>query len=136
MKWGIKPVARANGIYKNIGWHTFRHSFATLLKANGEDVKAVQEPLRRESSGITLAVYTHAVTSNKRAAKSKVVKMMIPGVGQNAGEIARRKLWLRLNGFLSDPCTCASPAALPHSHIRFASFPQTNCSRDSLITRK
>jgi integrase len=25
------------------GWHTFRHTFATLLKANGEDVKTVQE---------------------------------------------------------------------------------------------
>ncbi len=35
MKRYIKPVARANGIYKDIGWHTFRHTFGTLLKANG-----------------------------------------------------------------------------------------------------
>jgi integrase len=39
MKRHILPVARANGIRKRIGWHTFRHSFGTLLKANGEDVK-------------------------------------------------------------------------------------------------
>jgi len=39
MKRHIKPVAKANGIHKKIGWHTFRHSFGTLLKANGEDVK-------------------------------------------------------------------------------------------------
>ena len=26
MKRYIKPVAKANGIYKNIGWHTFRHT--------------------------------------------------------------------------------------------------------------
>ncbi|MBS1822993.1 MAG: tyrosine-type recombinase/integrase [Acidobacteria bacterium] len=39
MKRYVKPVARAAGIHKNIGWHTFRHSFGTLLKANGEDVK-------------------------------------------------------------------------------------------------
>ena len=45
MKRYIKPVARANGIYKNMGWHTFRHTFGTLLKANGEDVKTVQELL-------------------------------------------------------------------------------------------
>jgi site-specific recombinase XerD len=32
---------RANDINKNIGWHTFRESFGTLLKANGEDVKAL-----------------------------------------------------------------------------------------------
>jgi len=39
MKRHIRPVARANGINKRIGWHTFRHTFGTLLKANGEDVK-------------------------------------------------------------------------------------------------
>ena len=43
MKRHIRPVAKANGINKKIGWHTFRHSFGTLLKANGEDVKTVQE---------------------------------------------------------------------------------------------
>jgi site-specific recombinase XerD len=42
MKRQIRPVVKANGINKNIGWHTFRHSFGTLLKANGEDVKTVQ----------------------------------------------------------------------------------------------
>jgi site-specific recombinase XerD len=45
MKRYVKPVALKAGINKNIGWHTFRHSFGTLLKANGEDVKTVQELL-------------------------------------------------------------------------------------------
>jgi integrase len=62
-------------------WHTFRHSFGTLLKANGEDVKTVQELLRHGNSRITLDVYTQAVNSNKRAAQSKVVKMMVSMVG-------------------------------------------------------
>ena len=91
MKRYIKPVAKANGIYKNIGWHTFRHTFGTLLKANGEDVKTVQELLRHANSRITLDVYTQAVGSNKRAAQSKVVRMMIPGVGQNTGEMDPQK---------------------------------------------
>jgi integrase len=86
MKRYIQPVAHAAGIHKNIGWHTFRHSFGTLLKANGEDVKTVQELLRHANSRITLDVYTQAVTSHKRAAQSKVVKMMIPNVGQVASE--------------------------------------------------
>ena len=81
MKRYIKPVARTAGITKRIGWHTFRHSFGTLLKANGEDVKTVQELLRHANSRITLDVYTQAVTSNKRAAQSKVVTMMVPNVG-------------------------------------------------------
>ncbi len=79
----IRPVARRAGIYKNIGWHTFRHSFGTLLKANGEDVKTVQELLRHANSRITLDVYTRAVNSQKRAAQSKVVSMMVADVGQN-----------------------------------------------------
>jgi site-specific recombinase XerD len=84
MKRYIKPVAQKAGITKNIGWHTFRHSFGTLLKANGEDVKTVQELLRHANSRITLDVYTQAVNSNKRAAQSKVVRMMVSNVGTNS----------------------------------------------------
>jgi integrase len=62
-----------------------RHSFGTLLKANGEDVKTVQELLRHANSKITLDVYTQAVNSHKRAAQSKVVQMMVPGMGTNVG---------------------------------------------------
>jgi len=86
MKRYIKPVARKAGINKNIGWHTFRHSFGTLLKANGEDVKTVQELLRHANSRITLDVYTQAVNSNKRAAQSKVVRMMVSDGGQKREE--------------------------------------------------
>jgi integrase len=86
MKRHIQPVAKAIGIHMNIGWHTFRHSFGTLLKANGEDVKTVQELLRHANSRITLDVYTQAVNSNKRAAQSKVVRMMVSDVGQKVEE--------------------------------------------------
>jgi len=87
MKRYIKPVARKAGITKNIGWHTFRHSFGTLLKANGEDIKTVQELLRHANSRITLDVYTQAVTSNKRAAQSKVVRMMVPDAGTKKANV-------------------------------------------------
>ena len=87
MKRYIRPVARKAGIHKQIGWHTFRHTFGTLLKANGEDVKTVQELLRHATSRITLEVYTQAVTSHKRAAQSKVVKMMVPNQGESRAEV-------------------------------------------------
>jgi len=54
MKRYIKPAAKKVGIHKNIRWHPFRHSFGTILKANGEDVKTVQELLRHANSRITL----------------------------------------------------------------------------------
>jgi integrase len=85
LKRYIKPAAQAAGINKNIGWHTFRHSFGTLLKSNGEDVKTVQELLRHANSRITLDVYTQAVNSHKRAAQSRVVQMILPAVGTNVG---------------------------------------------------
>ena len=74
----IRPAARRCGITKTIGWHTFRHSYATQLKANGEDVKVVQESLRHANSRITLDTYTQAVTPAKRQAQTKVVSMILP----------------------------------------------------------
>jgi integrase len=69
------------------GTLTFRHSFGTILKANGEDVKTVQELLRHANSRITLDVYTQATTTNKRAAQSRVVKMMVPNLGETKGAV-------------------------------------------------
>jgi integrase len=86
MKRHIRPVAKANRISKRIGWHTFLHTFGTLLKANGEDVKTVQELLRHANSRITLEVYTQATTSNTRAAQSRIGRMMVPNLGEIRGE--------------------------------------------------
>jgi hypothetical protein len=44
---------RISGIHKNIGSHTFHHTFGMLLKDNGEDVKTVHEFLRHANSRIT-----------------------------------------------------------------------------------
>lgn len=77
----IRPAAKRAGITKTIGWHTLRHTYATLLKANGEDVKTVQELMRHANSMITLDVYTQAVTPAKRLAQRKVVEMLSGGAG-------------------------------------------------------
>jgi integrase len=76
LRKAIRPAAVRAQINKHIGWHTFRHSFATLLKANGEDVKVVQESLRHANSRITLDTYTQAVSPAKRRAQAKVVEMI------------------------------------------------------------
>ncbi len=62
----------------HVNWHVFRHTFSTLLAANGEDMKTVQSPLRHANPAITMAIYTHAVTSKKREAQSRVVEMVLP----------------------------------------------------------
>jgi integrase len=84
MKRWIRPAAKRAGIAKHISWHTFRRTYSTILKANGEDIKTVQELLRHANSRITLDIYTQAVTPAKRAAQSKVVQMIVPKTAQAA----------------------------------------------------
>lgn len=74
----VQPAAKRLGITKHIGWHSFRRTFATLLKGSGEDVKTVQELMRHANSRLTLDVYAQALTPVKRAAHLKVVEMIQP----------------------------------------------------------
>jgi len=67
----IQPAAVKAGITKHIGWHTFRHSYTSLLKSNGEDVKVVQKLLRHANSRITMDVYAHALTPASRTASPR-----------------------------------------------------------------
>ncbi len=76
----LKPALKAAGIAGNVGWHTLRHTFGTLMKANGEDIKTIQELLRHSNYKVTADTYTQAVTPTKRAAQTKLVKMiLLPG---------------------------------------------------------
>ena len=77
MQYHIQPAARAVGLRKKIGWHTLRHSLATSLHHNGEEIKVVQELLRHASCKITLDIYAQAVSADKRRAHSRVVQDFI-----------------------------------------------------------
>jgi len=65
----IRPAAKRAGITKRIGWHTLRHTFGTLLKANGEDVATVQALMRHANVSVTMNTYVQAVTPAKRKAQ-------------------------------------------------------------------
>jgi integrase len=82
----IRPAAKEAGITgKVIGWHTFRHSLGTNLRSLGVDIKTAQELLRHANVQTTLNIYTQAVSSQKRKASAKVVKMLLPsGVWKEA----------------------------------------------------
>jgi integrase len=79
LKRQIRPAVKRAGILKHVGWHTFRRTFSTLLKANGEDIKTVQELLRHATVKMTLEVYAQAVTPAKRQAQSKLAGMLREG---------------------------------------------------------
>ncbi len=73
MRYYIRPAARECGISKKFGWHTFRHTYSSLLRLVGSDIKVMQELMRHASSRVTMDTYTQAVTSAKRIAQSAVV---------------------------------------------------------------
>jgi len=78
LKRSFQPAAKRAGINKRIGWHTFRHAYSTLPKANGEDVKAVQELLRHANIKITMDTYTQALSPAKRDAQRRVTTTILP----------------------------------------------------------
>jgi integrase len=42
----VRPVAESLNIQKRIGWRTFRHSYSTLLRSVGAELKVMQELMR------------------------------------------------------------------------------------------
>ena len=54
-----EAVARA-GVQKNVGCHTFRHTFATHLLESGYDIRTIQELLGHKDVRTTM-IYTHVL---------------------------------------------------------------------------
>jgi integrase len=72
----IKPAGVRVGVGK-IGWHTFRHSYSSLLRRVGADIKVQQELLRHSTIQSTMNVYPQAMSEGKRAANSVVVRSVL-----------------------------------------------------------
>ena len=71
-----RPVASRAGIQKRFGWHTFRHTYSTLLRSVGTEFKVMQELLRHSSLRSTLDVYTQAISPAKHAAQAAVLNLI------------------------------------------------------------
>jgi len=72
----LKPAAERAGLGL-IGWHTFRRTFSTLLRGNGEDIKVQQELMRHADIRTTMNLYTQANSDQKRQAHGKIVQMVL-----------------------------------------------------------
>jgi integrase len=79
----IRPAAQRVGIQKRFGWHTFRHTYSTLLRSVGTASKVMQELLRHSSFRSTLDVYTQAISPAKHAAQAAVLALVFTA-GTNA----------------------------------------------------
>ena len=84
----IRPAAQRVGIQKRFGWHTFRHTYSTLLRSVGTEFKVMQELLRHSSFRSTLDVYTQAVTPAKHAAQAAVMSLVFSSDEDGATRVA------------------------------------------------
>lgn len=72
----IKPAAARAGIGK-VGWHTFRHTFSSILHQAGTNMAVQKELLRHADIQTTMNIYTQAVSTAKREAVHRVAEMLL-----------------------------------------------------------
>jgi site-specific recombinase XerD len=56
----IKEAARRVGMVKSVSYHTLRHSFATHLLEDGDDIRTIQEFLGHRDVKTTMILYPRA----------------------------------------------------------------------------
>jgi integrase len=75
LRKNLQATVKRLGINKRAGWHPFRHTLSTMLRANGEDI-ATQAELSRNSQRVALEHYTQAIPESKRLAQARVLKLI------------------------------------------------------------
>jgi len=75
----LQPAAQKAGITGQVGFHTLRRTLASVLVANGNDPKLVQELLRHANVKTTLDIYAKAMTPAKLEAQGWVLQQLLNG---------------------------------------------------------
>ena len=69
LQQAVRNAVRQAGIDKPASCHTFRHSFATHLLANGYDIRTVQELLGHKDVRTTM-IDTHVLNRGSKSVRS------------------------------------------------------------------
>jgi integrase len=73
---------------EGLGWHTFRHTYRSLLDETGAPIGVQQRLMRHAQVSTTMNIYGNAAMKSKRDANSKVVEMLVQRVGSSAQSIS------------------------------------------------
>ena len=84
----VRQAVRDVGISRPVSCHTFRHSFATHLLAEGYDIRTIQELLGHRNLKTTM-IYTHVLNRGGQAVLSPADSLLGPG---SAGPRQARQL--------------------------------------------
>ena len=72
----FKLILKANNLPLDLNVHSLRHTNASLLIAQGVDVRTVASLLGHAQASTTLDIYAHAFDKNKREAQQKLGKVI------------------------------------------------------------
>jgi len=72
----LKPKGEEVGI-AGLGWHTFRHTYRSLLDETGAPIGVQQKLMRHANVSTTMNVYGNAMLRAKQEANSKAVQMVM-----------------------------------------------------------
>jgi integrase len=72
----LRPKGAEIGI-QGLGWHTFRHTYRSLLDETGAPVGVQQKLMRHSNVSTTMNVYGNSTLRAKQQANSKVVQMVM-----------------------------------------------------------
>jgi integrase len=81
----IRPALNRLGIKKKVGWHTFRHGVADLLRRNRVDLKTAQDLMRHANPRILMQHYQQTVTEERRAAQELAFDSLMGGKTVSSG---------------------------------------------------
>jgi integrase len=75
----LRPAAIAAGLGDGLGFHSLRHTYSSMLRNLGVDVKVQQELMRHADARTTMNIYTQSIGEAQRAAQSLVTRSLMTG---------------------------------------------------------